>query len=184
MRFGFRELVFLMVLLAVPVASLFYVFKHRNEEIRHAKTEIDDKKQRLAQLERVSAELEDIGLEIEKGREAIRDLENQLPPAQDVEGILEQVWHIATGHALTVKSVKTEKSVSEAGYGEQPLRMIVEGDFDGFYEFLLELETLPRITRMHDLEIQRASSTSKTPHLGPDAMTAEFVLSIYYVPNA
>ena len=41
MRFGFRELIFLVVLLAVPVASWWYVFKPRNTEIAQARMEIE-----------------------------------------------------------------------------------------------------------------------------------------------
>ena len=36
MRFGIRELIFLVVLLAVPVASWWYVFNPRNAEIQQA----------------------------------------------------------------------------------------------------------------------------------------------------
>ena len=40
MRIGLRELIFFAVLLAVPVASFFYVFKPRNDQINQAKAEI------------------------------------------------------------------------------------------------------------------------------------------------
>ncbi|MCH8244120.1 MAG: hypothetical protein IH897_16140, partial [Planctomycetes bacterium] len=43
MRFGIRELIFLVVLLAVPVASWWYVFKPRNAEIQQAHREIEVK---------------------------------------------------------------------------------------------------------------------------------------------
>ncbi len=45
MRFGFREMIFFVVLLAVPVASYVLVFKPRNEEIRQAQDEVRDKQQ-------------------------------------------------------------------------------------------------------------------------------------------
>ena len=37
MRIGLREMIFLIVLLAVPVASFVYVFRPRNDEIRRVK---------------------------------------------------------------------------------------------------------------------------------------------------
>ena len=40
MRFGLRELIFMIVLLAVPVASWWYVFMPRNAEIVQAKIEV------------------------------------------------------------------------------------------------------------------------------------------------
>ena len=50
MRFGLRELIFLIVLLAVPASALFIVFKPRNVEIQQALREIDTKRQRLDRL--------------------------------------------------------------------------------------------------------------------------------------
>ena len=41
MRMGPREVIFLVVLLVVPVASYFYVFKPRNQEIKQAQIEVD-----------------------------------------------------------------------------------------------------------------------------------------------
>ena len=124
MRLGIREFIFFVVLLAVPVASFFYVFKPRNVQIAQARSEIALKQSRLDTLAAVAAKIDDIGLEIEKGRESVQMIEAKLPNAQDVEGILEQVWQIAKRNKLTVKSVKSDKSVPAAMYMEQPLKVI------------------------------------------------------------
>ena len=182
MRFGFREFIFLIVLLAVPAVSLFYVFKPRNEEIRTALEEIAVKQARLDRLDEVTAKIDDIGLAIEEGRDSVAMIEAKLPSQQDVEGILDEIWQITANNKLTVKSVKTDKPAPSAGYREQPLEMVVQGQFDGFYEFLLELENLPRITRIHKLTLKRASihSRNRAEESAPGSVTAEFTLSIYY----
>jgi len=183
MRIGFREFIFFIVLLAVPVASFFYVFKPRNDEISQAKAEIAVKQARLDTLAQVASKIDDIGLAIEQGRESIELIEAKLPSAQDVEGILEQIWQIAKRNGLEVKSVKSEKPVPAALYMELPLKIQMNGEFDGFYQFLLELENLPRITRIHQLKLQRADQKKGVPEeeeLPPGSMTAEFVLSIYF----
>ncbi|MBT8484283.1 MAG: type 4a pilus biogenesis protein PilO [Phycisphaerales bacterium] len=186
MTFGLREAIFLIVLLAVPTVSLFYVFKPRNEDIREALHEITVKQTRLDKLEEVTAKIDDIGLAIEEGRDSIAMIEAKLPSDQDVEGIMEQVWQIAARNRLTVKSVKSEKMAPAAQYRELPLKMIVEGEFDGFYQFLLELENLERITRIHEMSLDRASAhaAGRRADLAPGAMTAEFTLSIYFEPDA
>ena len=151
MRFGTRELIFFIVLFTVPIASYFYVFKPKNEEISAAREEMRIKMARLDQLADVVSKIDDIGAAIEVGRESIAMIEAKLPSARDVEGILQQVWQIADRNALTVRSVKSEAPVPAALYMELPLRVVMEGQFDGFYEFLLELEKLPRITRIHNM---------------------------------
>ena len=185
MKFGLREFFFFIVLLAVPVASYLYVFKPRNDEIQRANEEIATKQTRLDTLAAVTAKIEDIGLEIERGRESVLMIEAKLPTAQDVEGILEQVWQTARRNALNLVSVKSEKPVPAALYMEQPLKVVMEGQFDGFYQFLLELENLPRITRIHQMKVERAKPAvgEKEETQPPGAMKAEFILSIYFEPQ-
>jgi type IV pilus assembly protein PilO len=186
MRLGFREFIFFLVLLAVPVASYFYVYKPRNDDIAQARKEIQTKQDRLDTLAAVAAKIDDMQLAIEQGRESIELIEAKLPSEQDVEGILEQVWQIAKRNKLVVKSVKSDKPVPTARYLEVPLKVVMHGEFDGFYQFLLELENLPRITRVHQLKLQRATAKKERgmEDLPPGSMAAEFTVSIYFEPQS
>ncbi|TDJ58173.1 MAG: hypothetical protein E2O40_01835 [Planctomycetota bacterium] len=185
MQFGSREVIFLIVLLVVPVASYFYVFKPRNHEIRQAQIEVENKQAKLDNLREVTAKIDDIGLAIEQGRAAIQLVEAKLPSARDVEVILEDVWELAASSRLTVKSIKSEKPVPAAGYMEQPLKVSMEGRFEGFYTFLLALESLPRITRIHELKLERKTGGRTGDDEDPSGiMKADFVLSIYFEPTA
>ncbi len=92
MRFGLRELIFMIVLLAVPVASWWYVFKPRNVEIAMAKIEVITKQNKLDKLEEVAKRIDDIGLAIEQGEDAVDLIEAKLPNKQEVDVILQDVW--------------------------------------------------------------------------------------------
>lgn len=182
MRFGLRELIFMIVLLAVPVASWWYVFKPRNAEIEQAKIEVLTKQNKLDKLREVAKKIDDIGLAIEQGHEAVELIEAKLPNQQQVDVILQDVWQLADQNHLTVKSVKSEKPVTAAAYMEQPLKMKIEGRFNGFYQFLLELENLPRITRIHQMKLERMiiDNRSDSDSYDPGLMKAAFTLSIYF----
>ena len=186
MRLGLRELIFFIVLLAVPVGSFFYVFKPRNDQISEARKEIQVKQARLDSLAAVESKIDDIGLAIEEGRESIQLIEAKLPSEQDVQGLLQGVSQTAKRNKLNVKSFKSEKIVPAALYMEQPIKVQMSGEFDGFYQFLLELENLPRITRIHQLKLERADGKGgpKDEDLPPGSMKAEFTLSIYFQPQA
>ncbi len=182
MRFGIRELIFLAVLLAVPVTSFWYVFKPRNEQIRQANEEIKLKQARMERLNEVLKRIPSLSEEIQKGQEAIDQLELQLPSEESVDTILEQVWQISKQNGLVVRSVKSERPVPFARYMELPLKTVIEGNWDGFYRFLLELEGLPRITRVQQLKLQKNTELPKSKDEPPPAgnMHAELTLSIFY----
>ena len=182
MRFGLRELIFLVVLLAVPVASWWYVFRPRNTEIAQARMEIEIKQTKLDKLREVAKRIDDIGLAIEQGREAVELIEAKLPNRDQVEDILEKVWQLAKRNHLNLKSVKSEKPVPATLYMEQPLRVSMTGRFDGFYQFLLEMENLSRITRVPRMKLERITETGglNDAEFDTGLMRADFTLSIYF----
>lgn len=174
MRFGLRELIFVLLLLAVPVASYVVVFKPRAQKIAEAREEIRQRQAKLKQLETATRTIKDLDREIQRLEEAIQLFEEKLPAQREVEVVLRQVWEMARRQRLMPRSVRTDKPVPTARYSELPIRMSITGNFDGFYSFLLELERLPRITRIPKLELKRAGR-------GPEGeLEVELVLSVFF----
>jgi len=173
MRFGLREVIFFLVLLMVPVAAFWFVFQPQNGEIRQARKEIAHKESMLASLDEATARTADLAAANEEISTAIGMIEARLPSNKEVEIILEQVAQIATDADLKLEKVKAEKPVPAATYMEQPLEMQIEGPFERFYAFMLDLERLDRITRMPDLMIERSDETD-------GHIEATFTLSIYF----
>jgi Tfp pilus assembly protein PilO len=87
--------------------------------------------------------------------------------------VLEQVTVIAQKQGLKPKTIRTLKRKDNSGYIEQPLKMELEGNFSSFYSFLLELEKLPRIMKIRELELDK--------HTQQDGqITADFIVSIFF----
>jgi type IV pilus assembly protein PilO len=169
-----RQLVFFIVLLALPVASYFLVFKPQNDVIERAKKEIELKETKLTKLREYTARTNDIARENEQIKAAIETIQSRLPSGKEMDNVLRQVSGIANKAGLVVPNFKKSDKTQPAGLAfEQPTDIEMVGDFDGFYEFLLELEKLPRITRIPDLEIKRDDKVN-------GEMKAKFVLSVYY----
>lgn len=181
MRFGLKEVIFLVVLIAVPTASVFYVFKPNQRNIDKQVADMEDKQAQLDQLARVKSDIEDIGRAIEEGQMLIDIIHRKLPTASNTDGMLDQIWPLTVGNGLTVKGITSKKKVCEGPYCESPLGVQLEGDFDSFYRFLLELENIDRITRIVDLKVERRKRN------GPDEdggmMKAEFTLATYFQPD-
>ncbi len=176
MRFGLREFIFILLLLGVPVAAYYFVFEPRNQQIAQAREEIRDKQAKLTQLESATRTIPDLDLEIVKLAEAVEVFEQKLPAEQEVEVILKEVWNLADRHELKPKSVRTDKTITTAQYAEMPIKMVILGNFDGFYSFLLDLERLRRITRMPKMKLKKLTTEE-------GSMEAEVVLSIYFDPR-
>ena len=179
---GMRDLAFVAVLIAVPIASYFFVFKPRNEEIAKARAEINAKQVRLENLRRLTSRIGDLGREIVEREEELERLNQKLPDREGVDRILEQVTQLAQKSNLAVRSVTGEK-VAPAGMAmELPLKTVIEGNFDGFYQFLLDVEALPRITRVHQMKISKLGMGPRdnADEMVGGSMRAEFTLSIYF----
>lgn len=176
MRFGLREILFLLVLLAMPVSSYWFVFRALNSEIESARAEIEHKERMLDKLDAATRQSTDLVRANEEITAAITSVESRLPDSKEVEVILEQVADLARKSRLELPKVKSGKPVVAARYLEQPLDMVIRGNFDDFYEFLLRVERLERITRMMNLTLERLDKED-------GSMTATFTLSIYFEPS-
>ncbi|MEM1209987.1 MAG: type 4a pilus biogenesis protein PilO [Planctomycetota bacterium] len=177
MKFGFRELLFVALLVAMPVSAYFYVFKPRAETIQKVNADTQHKRAKLAKLDEVMAshKIHGLGVEIEKLAQAIELYEQRLPQREEVDGILEDVWRVAVANKLEPLSVRTQQVIGTATYSELPIRMKIKGDFDGFYQFLLDVEKLPRITRLPDLKLTKSKDKDTEGQ-----MVAELTLSIFF----
>ncbi len=176
MHIGLRELIFLLVLLAMPISSYWFVFRPQNAEIGQARKEIEHKErllEKLAETTARNADLEKANADIATG---ISMIEARLPDTKEVDVVLEQVATLARASSLALPKVRSAKPVPAATYMEQPLEMTIAGDFDDFYSFLLRLEDLDRITRMPDLKVVKKEDVDGT-------MEASFTLSIYFEPK-
>ena len=176
MKFGARELVFLAVMLGLLAGSYFLGFAKQNERRLTKQAEIDARRRSLAELQEATAGVRDVEKKIDELQLATSVFESKLPQAKEIETILKQVWQLAESHSLTTKTVRTLESHRLNGYSELPIEMSLSGDFNGFYEFLLQLEKLPRLSRVTHMYLTKIND-----HDGE--MQAQMTLSIFFAPD-
>jgi type IV pilus assembly protein PilO len=179
-----RQIIYVLVLLTVPLTAWYFVFVPRNAEIDETNQAIQEREFQLKKISNVIATLGDLEQAVEEGEAAIKRVEAKLPSRRDVESMLEQLWQVARRNELTVKSVKTMPAVSSTVYRELPLQVQLVGPFEGYYRFLLELETLPRITRIFNMQLKRTKSDGTRSTEQSGYIIADFELSIYFADEA
>jgi len=173
MKFGFSELVFAILLLALPAGAHFWVFKPARSNLQEQQKALEVKTQKLTSLREAMAGAKDLNAEVEKLSEAVQFFESKLPDHHEIHKVLAQVTKISDRHGLETKLFQTSKPKPFVTYSEQPIRMEVYGHFEAYYQFLLDLEKLPRITKIKEMKLVKDKELE-------GVMSADFTLSIYF----
>jgi type IV pilus assembly protein PilO len=174
MQFGPRTVLFVLLLMALPIAAYFLAFKPQQIKLAEVRADTASKREKLAALDHANAEVKNLPEEIEKLRKAVAFFESKLPEEREMDKVLKEIWVIAERNGLNVKSVRSLKPVPGDDYSEQPIRMVIVGTFKpGFYQFLRSVEELPRITRMPEFTMAKDEKNE-------GQMTADLILTIFF----
>lgn len=174
---GLRKAVFFALVVGITIVGYQYLIKPANKHLAEAKARVEAKMAKLADFEKATAVAEDLTKQLEQLQEAIAFFESRLPPKSQIHEVLEQVTVIAQKEGLKPKTIRTLAEKNNSGYIEQPLRMELEGNFKAFYSFLLELEKLPRIMKIRELEVNKQANNE-------GQIAANFVVSIFFQNEA
>jgi Tfp pilus assembly protein PilO len=173
MASGFRKSVFFVLLLGVAVVGYQYMIRPANRHLAEAKQRLEGKLVRLEEFEKQTAAAEDLTKQLEQLHEAIKFFESRLPPTSEIHKVLEQVTVIAQKQGLKPKTIRTLNKKDNSGYIEQSLEMELDGNFNSFYAFLLELEKLPRIMKFRELSLDKQKGSE-------GQIAADFIVSIFF----
>ncbi|MHC4462675.1 MAG: type IV pilus inner membrane component PilO [Planctomycetota bacterium] len=173
MTSGFRKVVFFILLLGVAVLGYQYMIRPANKHLTEAKRRVESKLAKVVEFERACAATEGLTKQLEQLQEAVEFFESQLPPTNEIDKVLRDVTVIAEKQGLKPKTIRTMTKKNNSGYIEQPLKMELEGNFSSFYSFLLELEQLPRIMKIRELDLKKQRRSE-------GQITANLTVSIFF----
>jgi Tfp pilus assembly protein PilO len=158
---------------AASTLVAFLVVAPLQARITHDHEVIRSRRAQLAKLGRVSQRIEDLEDEIAQLEGALAYFDDRLPEEREIDVILREVWLIAKAKSLAQRVMRTQTSTETPRCNAQPISMTLEGPFEGFYEFLLGLEQLPRITKIRRFEV------AKSPE-ADGAIQAELLVDIFF----
>lgn len=173
MKIGIRELIFVVLMVGLLLCSYLFVFKPAADKRAARQAEIAQKKKALSDLKLATAGISDLENKIKELQAAIRFFEKKLPQHKEIENIVSEVWKMAEANNLQTRTIKTLRSERAAGYNEQPIQMGLAGEFTGFYSFMLQLEKLPRITRLTQMKLDKINGRE-------GEMQAQMTLTIFF----
>jgi Tfp pilus assembly protein PilO len=178
MRFGVRDILFLLLLVSIPLGAWWFVFRPQNARNAEMLSQIEARQTKLRALSQTTAMIGDLQTEIASLEKGINFFQSKLPNEKEMDQVLQEVWRLAEANRLVTKSIRTLQKKDEPGAApgpnEQPISVQFEGDFTGFYSFLLALETQPRIMRISQMTLKKLDKA------GEGMMQASFVMSIFF----
>ena len=184
MKFGLREVAFMVILLAIPVGAWWFVFRPHNAQNAEMRLEIEAKQQKLKALDRATGTIGSLKKEIAALTKAVAFFESKLPSEKEIHKVLQEVWRLAEANRLITKSIRAldDKmagfTTAASSHREQPIAVKLEGDFKGLYAFLQALERQPRILRIHQMKLTK-------PNKAPQGhVNAELTMSVFFEKEA
>ena len=109
----------------------------------------------LVRLDQLTDEVGDVRTAIDEAELRLADFRQNIPDANEVDDMLAEIHRIGERNALGISSIRALNRTETQGYAEIPLSLEIDGSFRGLYRFLIDLERLPRITRVRELKLER-----------------------------
>lgn len=170
-----RKTIFFVLLVGLAGVGYQVMIRPANRVLSESKKRVENKLEKLSDFEKATATTKDLNKQLEQLKQAVTFFESKVPPSSEIYKVLEQITVIAQKQGLAPKTIRTMAQKENSGYVEQPLRLQLEGNFHSFYSFLLELEKLPRIMNLKQLQLQKLKNPEREGEI-----TADCVLSIFF----
>ena len=169
----YKKIIFYMSLIGLTVLSYQFMIRPANKAFVEQQARIQTKSEKLAEFEKAVEAAYDLNVQLQQLQQAVKFFESKLPPTSEIYRVLEQVTLIAQKQGLQPRTIRTLVAKTNSGYIEQPLKMELEGDFNSFYSFLLELEKLPRIMKIRSLDLKKINDRD-------GSVLADFTVSVFF----
>ena len=100
MKFGFREIIFVALMLALLGGTYIFVFSKTNAKRETLLKDITAKQKMLSDLHAATAGIDDMNAKIDQLQHAIEFFSQKLPKEKDVGDMLPQFWDMAKTNSL------------------------------------------------------------------------------------
>ena len=117
MKFGIRELAFVVVMLGLLGCSYFLVLTKAQQKVAAQERKIEERQKALADLDKATAGVADVDRKVEELQEAIKFFEKKLPQEREMDLILKEVWQMAEQNRLAaLRLLETFASLIKSKY--------------------------------------------------------------------
>jgi len=157
---------------AVAVLVVLLVVNPKRAAVAAAQSDLEDARAEQITLQSQLASLEQAKADAPENRKIIRQVEQQLPPTVDEQGLILLLSNAATssGCNLTATSVSSPVFDPAQGFSIVPASLTVTGGYFSLDEFLFQIETLRRAAKVLSITLAPVGEAGATTSVGTLSM--------------
>lgn len=141
------------VLLALAVAFGGVSWWPRSQERADLESRVESAKKQLGVDRKGSQGLGELRDHVADLRRQSQDTHKVVPTSNDLADLLRRINSELVAFGMKNQEVQTEVVVSGADFNVIPLRLRFEGDFEGLFGFVKNIESMSRLTRITKLDV-------------------------------
>lgn len=166
------------VMAVIAVLAFLFVVNPKRAEVSEAEGKLDEARTEEISLQSQKASLEQAKAEAPTNRKIIREVQQQLPPTADPQGLILLLENAAVkaGVDLSQESIGTPLA-GATGVTSIPITMTISGTYFALDEYLFQLETLPRAAKVISVTLSPGGATSTTTTTG--TLTMQVTMELY-----
>jgi Tfp pilus assembly protein PilO len=145
-----------MTIIMVSMIGLFLIFGYRpaTQRLSFLKNEIANHSQLLDENQTKARRLPMLAFEVDRLRNKLDKFNKRLPKTAELGEFIRDLTQVSQQYTIR-KLVHQPGTVKRQDlYGEIPITMNFEGDFQNVFSFIRQLEEMQRLTRVRSLQIK------------------------------
>jgi len=170
------------VLIALFVGAYYLNFVDQYAIIEKLQTEKVTLKMQFEKTQNEIANLEIYKIQVKKLQAELAKLSLQLPSNSEEAAFLEEISQLAALQGLEFRSIKPYPQQYKGFYIEQPVELIMRGDYHGLGNFVNDVSKKSRVITLHDLSIKTMEDKRKKEWSIHD-LEITMMAKIYWVPK-
>jgi type IV pilus assembly protein PilO len=139
--------------IVVGLGFYFFIGDQRNDLVTIERKEIELKKE-FEKKQSKAVNLDAYKRQMKTIQESFETLLQQLPKADQMAELLDEVSYAATGAGCEIVSLGFDAEKEAEFYSEKPIQIQVSGGYHQIANFISRVSRLPRIVTLHDFNIK------------------------------
>jgi len=156
--------------LATAAGGYYFVYEQKMPVLERAEKKEMDLRRDFEAKQRKAANLNAYKEQLADIERSFGTMLQQLPGRTEIPNLLVDISQTGLAAGLEEKLFKPENEINKGFYAEKPIRIVLNGTYHDFGQFVSDIAALPRIVTLHNIEI--------SPSNNRGSASGELVLSV------